>query len=285
MESTLHTSDRTPSKVRHRQLQLVHENAGAQIAPALREVIEYRKSGLSLNHIVGCPLDCGYCVRHLFGNFDMRKPHTLMTDEQAVNELVRHRYLVPDRTPLQLFNRATDPLLPDVKPHTFRVLELLDGRGLRNHILVISRYHITADDCRRLNALSSLRVTLLFTHSGIADPRIEPVKSRIAARSMMRAYKHAERYRVLQYWRPIVPGLNDTTKDIRTAADLSQHAHATVFTGLFYRDEIRAYYQAQGLPEPYGDVARRKILPEDTEARILTEFAAHGGRDIFRKTS
>ena len=29
-----------------------------------REVIEYRKSGLSLNHIQGCPLDCAYCIRH-----------------------------------------------------------------------------------------------------------------------------------------------------------------------------------------------------------------------------
>jgi hypothetical protein len=25
-----------------------------------REVVEYRKSGLSLNHIQGCPLDCAY---------------------------------------------------------------------------------------------------------------------------------------------------------------------------------------------------------------------------------
>jgi len=30
-----------------------------------REVVEYRKSGLSLNHIQGCPLDCAYCIRHL----------------------------------------------------------------------------------------------------------------------------------------------------------------------------------------------------------------------------
>ncbi|MCY1258434.1 reverse transcriptase [compost metagenome] len=40
------------------------------VNPSLRDPVEYRKSGLSLNHIVGCPLDCSYCVRHLFGNFD-----------------------------------------------------------------------------------------------------------------------------------------------------------------------------------------------------------------------
>jgi hypothetical protein len=35
-----------------------------------REVVEYRKSGLSLNHIQGCPLDCAYCIRHTYGLWD-----------------------------------------------------------------------------------------------------------------------------------------------------------------------------------------------------------------------
>lgn len=30
-----------------------------------REVVEYRKSGLSLNHIQGCPLDCAYSTGQL----------------------------------------------------------------------------------------------------------------------------------------------------------------------------------------------------------------------------
>jgi hypothetical protein len=43
---------------------------------------------------------------------------------------------------------------------------------------------------------------------------------------------------------------------------LGKHADATVFTGLFYRDEIAAYYKANSLPEPYSQTARRKIVPE-----------------------
>jgi hypothetical protein len=35
-----------------------------------REVVEYRKSGLSLNHTQGCPLDCAYCIRHTYGLWD-----------------------------------------------------------------------------------------------------------------------------------------------------------------------------------------------------------------------
>ena len=39
-----------------------------------REVVEYRKSGLSLNHVQGCPLDCAYCIRHTYGVWDMDQP-------------------------------------------------------------------------------------------------------------------------------------------------------------------------------------------------------------------
>lgn len=257
----------------------------ARLPERAREVVEYRKSGLSLNHIQGCPLDCAYCIRHTYGVWDMRQPRALMTDSDAVNALVRHGYFQPHRTPIQIFNRATDPFLPRVKQHLFAVLEDLDGRGLTNHVLVITRYRIDAEDSQRLNQLRHLKLTLLITYSGIADERIEPVNSEIAARSLRMAHEHAQRYRVILYWRPLVPGLNDTDVHLATAVELSRQAHATVFTGLFYRDEISDYYRANGLPEPYGDTARRKIVPETLERRVIAAFDEHGGGPLFRKTS
>jgi hypothetical protein len=50
-----------------------------------------------------------------------------------------------------------------------------------------------------------------------------------------------------------------------------------VYTGLFLREEIAAYYEAHDLPLPYDETARRKILPEATEQRVLTAFRDHGG--------
>jgi hypothetical protein len=64
---------------------------------------------------------------------------------------------------------------------------------------------------------------------------------------------------------------------------LSQQSDATVFTGLFYRDQIADYYRASGLPAPYEQTARRKIVPETLEARVLTVFS--GSTSLFRKTS
>jgi DNA repair photolyase len=175
-----------------------------------REVIEYRKSGLSLNHIQGCPLDCAYCIRHTYGLWDQRQPRALMSDAEAVERLVSHRYFQAHLTPLQLFNRATDPFLPNVRRHTFAVLEDLDGRGLTNHVLVISRCRMQTEDVERLNQLVSLKVTLLFTYSGIEDKRIEPFASSVAAESLkFMSACMPRRYRTVLYWRPLVPGLND----------------------------------------------------------------------------
>ncbi|MFJ5779304.1 radical SAM protein [Streptomyces sp. NPDC093094] len=276
---------------RHRMLPLLNAEQSSSLAPALADVIEYRKSGLSLNHVVGCPLDCGYCVRHLFGNFEMKTPRALMSDEAAVALLVGHPYFRPHRTPVQVFNRATDPMLPVVKPHTFEVLRLLDGQGLTNHVLVITRWRVNTDDCAVLNSFKNLRLTLLVTHSGIDHPQIEPVNSAYAADSLRMLHEHAQNYRTVLYWRPIVPGLNDSDEHLGQARELSLHAHATVFTGLFFRDEIKAYYEDHGLPVPYTEAARRKIMPEQAERRILDAFApnqAAGGAEwgtLFRKTS
>lgn len=273
-----------------RPLPILNAAQIADLTPALADVIEYRKSGLSLNWIVGCPLDCGYCVRHLFDNFAMKVPRRLISDEEAAQALVTHPYFRPHQTPIQLLNRATDPMLPVVKPHLFNVLRRLDEQGLTNHVLVITRWRVEPEDCTVLNSFTNLRVTVLVTHSGIDDERIEPVDSAIAAQSLKTLYEHAERYRTILYWRPIVPGLNDSDEHLERARELSAFAHATVFTGLFFREEIAAYYEAHDLPMPYGDTARRKIMPADAEQRILDSFhapdhAAAPWGALFRKTS
>ena len=74
----------------------------ARLPERTREVVEYRKSGLSLNHVQGCPLDCAYCIRHTYGLWGQRQPRALMTDAQEQ----------PDVTPVQLLNRAADPFGP-----------------------------------------------------------------------------------------------------------------------------------------------------------------------------
>ena len=73
-------------------------------------------------------------------------PRALMSDAEAVEELVNHRYFQPHITPVQVFNRATDPFLPNVRPHTFAVLEDLDARESAQPRL---GHHAAPDEARR----------------------------------------------------------------------------------------------------------------------------------------
>lgn len=177
----------------------------ARLPERAREVVEYRKSGLSLNHIQGCSLGCAYCIRHTYGLWDENRPVALMSDAEAVAALVNHRYFQPHITPIQVFNRATEPFLPKVRPHTFAVLEDLDERELTNHVLVITRHKLTEYDADRLNQLRHLKVTLLFTYSGIDNQKIEPYPSQVAADSLkLMSAPDLRRYRTVLYWRPLV---------------------------------------------------------------------------------
>ena len=254
----------------------------SNIPEALQSVVEYRKSGLSLNHIVGCPLDCGYCVRHLFNNFDMKRPHLLMDDKSAVEELIGSPWFRAHATPIQLFNKATDPFLPNVKDHLHSTLRLLDDRGLRNHVLVITRWRIDDTDVARLEELRNLRLTVLVTWSGISDALIEPVDSNIAVESLRRLKHGATRTKSILYWRPVVAGLNDGEEYISRAREIAELADATVFTGLFHREKIRAYFRSIGVADLYAEVARRKVMPREVEERIVRRF---GRAPLFRKTS
>ena len=248
----------------------------------LLNVVEYRKSGLSLNHVVGCPLDCGYCVRHLFNNFDMKQPHLIKDDESAVEELTSSPWFVPHMTPIQLFNRATDPFLPNVRKHLHCTLKLLDERQLTNPVLIITRWSVTDTDVAELEELKNVRLTVFVTWSGISEPRIEPVDSNVAVQSLETLKRGSIRTKCVLYWRPVVAGLNDGEEYIYRARELSKLADATVFTGLFYREEIRSYFRSIGVEDLYSEVARRKIMPREVEKQIIAKF---GEVPLFRKTS
>jgi DNA repair photolyase len=98
------------------------------------------------------------------------------------------------------------------------VLKELDARGLRNHVLVITRHQMKREDAGSLSELVNIKLTLLFTYSGIDDKRIEPYPSHVAAQSLkLMSAQSPRRYRTVLYWRPLVPGLNDSDEHLDRA--------------------------------------------------------------------
>ena len=250
----------------------------------LRNPIDYRKSGLSINNVIGCPLDCSYCIRNDLDNYDMKKPEVFMSDEAAVEKLIKNKFFRDGITPIQIFNRATDPFLSKVKSHTFNILSLLDKAINSNHVLVITRYKVTREDAIKLNSYRNIKLTVLVTYSGIDDKKIEPLSSDVAINSLKTLYKYAENYKVIMYWRPIISGVNDSIEHIKKAVSIAKHSHATVFSGLFYRDSIKDNFVNNGIDEPYSEAARRKILPTKTEESLIDDVKGKIP-NFFKKTS
>lgn len=271
-----------------RTLRVMPADQQADLDPYMAQIVTYRKSGLSLNHIIGCPLDCGYCVRHFWGNFEVKIPQLLVPTREAVQLLVDHVGFKAGVTPIQLFNKATDPFLPGVKPHLFAVLRDLDERGLTNLVLVITRFRVTEADMAELEKLKHLRVTLLFTYSGIADSRVEPIaKSNITLGSLATACANKHRTKVILYWRPIVPGWNDQPDTMAHVLDAGRDADAVVFTGYYHKEENAEYLRSLGVDVPYeDDFARRKVMPAEVDAKVIAAWRASGAiTPLFRKTS
>jgi DNA repair photolyase len=271
-----------------RQLPILSDDLKNQLDPYMAQIVGYRKSGLSLNHIIGCPLDCGYCVRHFWGNFDVKIPHLLCSTAEAVETLVGDNAFQPHITPLQVFNKATDPFLPGVKPHLFEVLENLDARGFTNLVLVITRFKVTPEDVARLEALKHLRVTLLLTYSGIRDARIEPIaKSETTVQSIRTIAEHKNKTGLILYWRPIAPGWNDDPETMAHVLDVGRVADALVFTGLYHKVENAEYLRDLGVHVPFEDqYHRRKQMPAELDAQVVAAWRESGiTTPLFRKTS
>ncbi|MDQ2873301.1 MAG: hypothetical protein M3Y33_00090 [Actinomycetota bacterium] len=276
-----------------RTLPLMTAGQRAALDPYMALVVGYRKSGLSLNHIVGCPLDCGYCVRHFWGNFDVKVLHLLCPDEEAVGLLTGHHAFRPHTTPIQLLNKATDPFLPGVRPHLFKVLHALDQRGYTNHVLVITRFKVAGADMAELEALHHLRVTLLFTYSGIADPRVEPIaKSQITVTSIRTVCDRKQRTGVVLYWRPIVPGWNDQPATMAHVLDTAQLDAAVIAawrdsgisTPLFRKTSCAVAY-AHSAPDYNGHWGIREICdicPAAQQQRCSGDYRQPAPADLDR---
>ncbi|WP_163858863.1 hypothetical protein [Paenibacillus elgii] len=253
------------------------------------DYINYRKSGLSLNHIIGCPLNCAYCVRHFWGNFDDKTPHMICTDEEAITSLLNHQYFIPDVTPIQLFNKATDPFLPSVKAHTFYILNSLDKKGLKNIVTVITRYKVDEEDMKILESLENIKLVLFFTYSGITESRIEPIAPfDITLNSIRIASKMRKKTKIVLYWRPIVIGWNDAEETMKKVLDVGSLCDGIVFTGYYHKEKNSKYIESLSVNTPYSGESfqRRKVLPQELDEKVVRlhrELKVE--TPLFRKTS
>ncbi len=270
------------------ELRMLTEEEKKQMDDYANKIVDYRRTGISLNHIIGCPINCAYCVRHFWGNFDMKIPKMLCSDEEAVMALLENRYFIKNNIPIQFLHKATDPFLPGVKVHTFHVLRLLDNLKLQNVVMLITRYKLTEEDLYFLDHLKHIKVCLFFTYSGIENKMIEPLSLKGYAVDFANRINHLKRNRlkIVQYWRPIVNGWNDDDKIINKVLEVSEVFDAIVIKGLRHKDQNDKYFKENGIIINHDYGQYQKILTNESVKRILDIHERNNVKTpVFFKTS
>jgi hypothetical protein len=276
------------------------------------------KGWLSLNWLRGCDLGCAYCFRP--GRNDQPIPVARLYDEEFVADyLFRHDYFVPsypgqrtvfNPTILGMHTSSTEPFLPGVKDHTFRMIELLGKRGIDNPLVIVSKWFLSDEEVAHLKSIvGNLRLQIMSCYSAM-PPEIEPVSTdEIACKKIgfMKALAATGNISVAHYYRPIAIGWNDGEPQIRKALEYAREgqARAIIAGGVGLWDQEVRILEEHGLPfpeapgqnkpenrdKPYLDLwheygFRRKYFPKALEEQIISMKDAMGiTTPLFRRAS
>jgi hypothetical protein len=238
---------------------------------------------LILNPVLGCSFGCAYCFRadeqrSSVDWFLNGRPTQVIGDSEVVDRLSRHPFFVPGVTQLGLHTASTEPFLPQVRASTFRLLELLEERGWRNDVMIITKHFITAADVARLASFQSFQILLFLTFNA-APAEMEPMGARHGFHERQVATVHHLKAHpnlmAAHYYRPIVPGWNDGEEQIAQALTFGEPLGLTVIGGLKEipgLDEISLRRRLSAPTVAQGEPGEKHFPPELVE-RI---FAIHG---------
>ena len=234
------------------------------------ERVEHTTSWLTLNPFKGCSLGCTYCFRVRWGASDV--PTAQYDVAQGVEELVNHPLFIAHQTPVSINVSSTDALLPQVQHSTFRTIELLEFKKLRNPFGITTKLAISKEQINFLSGLKYVR-PIIFVSLALLPKHIEPVpvQPRI---DNLKKLKDAKIPCVL-YFRPIATGWNDSPETIQWILNLAEtYCTAICIGGLRVSPEIESALAAAGIspPESASSEFHSKSIPDDIEARIFNVY-------------
>ncbi len=227
--------------------------------------IDYLKSALSINTFVGCSLGCKYCI---VGRITEKVPKRISSPEEAVRNLLKNKFFIPNLTPIMI-NNKTDPFLTSVKSDTLRILELLQVENLKNPRIIISKLPLHPKDLEFLEELNET-VFFIFSYSNLFLP-LEKVQSSFVKISL-ETLKKRKKVKALHYWRPLIRGLNDSEESLVEVLENVRHScDGSIISGIRIVGSIKNELENCGADlKDWGGDINHKHFPLDIQKRILT---------------
>lgn len=198
---------------------------------------EYLKSYYSINSYIGCTINCGYCFLAPIKIVPMR-PIKAIDEEELIDNMVNDKYFKEHETVLSLNNR-TDPFIsPEVKASTFKLMDIMEEKGLNNIVTITTKGLLTKEDAEKLDQYKNIKVVIIVTYNNL-PLKIQPIKKEIQEETM-KNISACNNVILLHQFRPIIPGLNDDEETIRKTVNYAkQFCNATIYQGIRVNQYIK----------------------------------------------
>ena len=245
--------------------------------------VQYLKSALSVNTHYGCDLDCVYCILSAHGF--PGEPLRMVEPEDAVTLLYNSGYPLKMGMPIAVNNKS-EPLHPLVKKDTFRILELLAKKKIKNPVQIISKLGYDDEDLEFLEKLS-MNLYHFTSYAGLPSA-VEPVNDKKRL-DTIKTLKENTSIKVIHYWRPIIEGVNDRIDDMVNILDFVAHnCDATLVSGIkLPKTVIQNLKECVGIDIEYDYLSTeiKRLNPDVFRALAKISHEKYPDFPLFRHTS
>lgn len=204
--------------------------------PEFYPIVDVHATWLVLNPVQGCPKQCKYCFLKERG-LNKVKPITLVSPEQAVNQLLESKFYIPDM-PLCLFSQTDAFSTIENVEYLKQLIEILMERGVKNPIIFISKCNIPDDFINFIDKYEKNGHNFIFflSYSGL-DSKIEVgVDKKVIENNFIKLSKKNKK--IIHYWRPFIPQNSNKEDILKIYNFVSKYCIASVAIGLKTTNDI-----------------------------------------------
>jgi hypothetical protein len=158
-------------------------------------------------------------------------------------------------------------------------LSILQQAGLKNDVMIITKFYLTEEDVIKLETFSqSFNVLLLLTFNNTLK-QVEPMGEgkyfkKKKWKSLDYLEKHGKKLKYAHYYRPIVSGWNDQKWQIEESLKFGDRTGVSIIGGLKNIEGLNEYVKARGLPPLPVSSSKEgqeqsKLFPSELVNKIL----------------
>lgn len=245
-------------------------------------MILYLKSSISISAYTGCLIGCKYCI--LSTCRENNKIWKVIDENELINNLISYKYFVKDFTPITI-NNTSDPFLNNIlKESTFKLLSLIEGKGWKNPLILITKGYLTDKDIEILSKFN-LNIYVFYTLSGLS----ETMENRNLHTQIdtIKKLSNCKNIKLIHYWRPVIEGINSDDKTIESVSKLAtKYFKASIVSGIRINSHIKDMFEKENIPMLISPDAEHKVISNDTFDKIYNQCKQiNSDYSIFKKTS